>query len=112
MENKSELCRDMFQLIEEWKASGKSKKQFCQEHQISHNRFFYWQKRYREQNNPAHRKRFIQVKTAKKPETPVIITGKIEIHYPNGVNLHLPAGTGMSVIKGMIHLFERQIDLK
>ncbi|MFH0895793.1 MAG: IS66 family insertion sequence element accessory protein TnpB [Bacteroidota bacterium] len=98
MGNNIEHRKEMFRLMEEWKASGKSKKQFCEEHTIAQHRFFYWQKRYNEQNDPQGQS-FVPVKTGKKNES---ISSYIEIHYPNGVRLHLPSGTGLNIIRTMI----------
>ena len=41
----------MFSYIEQWKQSGLSQKQFCAQHNIVLHSFYYWFKRYREQNN-------------------------------------------------------------
>lgn len=100
MENKIERRQEMFRLIEEWKTSGKSKKQFCEEHQIAQSRFFYWQKRYSEQNESIQNC-FVPVKTGKKKNES---KPGIDIYYPNGVRLQLPAGTGVAVIRSMIGL--------
>jgi len=90
----------MLQMIEEWQKSGICKKEFCETHQIAQWKFYYWLKRYnqKENNEPRH---FVPVRTGKKK--PVQTSG-LEIQYPNGVKLVLPAGTGIQVIRAMIGL--------
>jgi hypothetical protein len=92
--------RKMFRLIEECEASGKTRKQFCEDKNLSANRFYYWQKRYREQND-TEAKSFVPIKTR---PLEAQVTNNIEIHYPNGVWLHLPAGTGIEMIRSMVGL--------
>jgi len=42
----------MFSLIEECHQGTLTRKEFCKHHSISHNCFYYWQKKYRQQNQP------------------------------------------------------------
>jgi hypothetical protein len=95
-----EHSRKMLGMIEEWQKSGVSKKEFCINHEIAQWKFYYWLKRYnqKENNEPGH---FVPVRTGKKK--PVQTTG-LEIQYPNGVKLMLPAGTGIQIIRAMIGL--------
>ena len=41
--------QEWFSIIQAWSASGQSKRQWCAENGISIRKFFYWQKRIREQ---------------------------------------------------------------
>ena len=43
----------MFRLIDEWKRSGQSQKEFCQEQGVAYCVFHYWYKRYRQQRAEA-----------------------------------------------------------
>jgi hypothetical protein len=40
----------MFSLIEVWKKSGKTQREFCQEKDIAYSKFQYWMKKYGEQS--------------------------------------------------------------
>ena len=94
--------QQMFGMIEDWQRSGVSKKEFCKTRQIAEWKFYYWLKQYKEkdQNSTGH---FVPVKTERVTQTQAIATG-IEIQYPNGVKLVLPAGTGIQVIRTMVGL--------
>jgi hypothetical protein len=95
-----EHSRQMLVMIEEWQKSGVSKKEFCETRQIAQWKFYYWLKLYnqKENNEPGH---FVPVKTGRKKQAQTI---GLEIQYPNGVKLMLPAGTGIQVIRAMIGL--------
>src|SRR5690606_2023326 len=41
----------MFSLIEVWKESGKTQREFCQEKDIAYSKFQYWMKKYSEQSS-------------------------------------------------------------
>lgn len=41
----------MFSLIEVWKKSGKTQREFCQEKDIAYSKFQYWMKKYGEQSS-------------------------------------------------------------
>ncbi|MFO0449837.1 MAG: IS66 family insertion sequence element accessory protein TnpA, partial [Pseudomonadota bacterium] len=43
----------MFRLLDEWKRSGQSQKEFCQEQGVAYCVFHYWYKRYRQQRAEA-----------------------------------------------------------
>ena len=39
---------EMFTLIEKWKESGKTQKQFSRDHGITYSKFLYWTRKYRQ----------------------------------------------------------------
>ena len=83
----------MMSLIEQWSESGKSQKLFCQEQGITFTTFYYWLRRYR---RSLDENGFLPVE---------ISTGaNIEIRYPCGVVLQLPAATRVAVIKQLLSL--------
>lgn len=92
-----EHSRKMLGMIEEWQNSGITKKEFCEAHNIPQWKFYYWLKRYNQKGNdvPGH---FVPVSTGKKK--PSQTTG-LEIQYPNGVKIILPAGTGLQLIRAL-----------
>ena len=84
---------DMLSLIEQWQESGKTQQVFCQEHNIIFSTFYYWLKRYRRGIEESN---FLPVE---------ISSGSyIEIRYPGGVILQLPAATRLSTVKQLLSL--------
>jgi len=83
----------MLALIEQWQESGKIQQTFCQEHDLTYTTFYYWLRHYRRQINESS---FLPVE---------ISSGShIEIHYPGGVVLQLPAATRLSTLKQLLSL--------
>jgi transposase-like protein len=84
---------DMLSLIEQWQESGKTQQVFCQEHEITFSTFYYWLKRYRrgiEENS------FLPVEISS--------GSNIEIRYPDGIILQLPAAIKLSTLKQLLTL--------
>ncbi|MFZ2341145.1 MAG: helix-turn-helix domain-containing protein [Bacteroidales bacterium] len=80
-------------LIEKWQESGVSQQSFCQEHDITFTTFYYWLRRYRREIDESN---FLPVE---------ISSGtNIEIRYPDGKILQLPAATKLSTLKQQLHL--------
>lgn len=87
--------RLMFELVEQWKASGETKKDFVAFQGMSMSKFQYWHKKYREQHAVAENG-FIQLYPAGVRE--------LRLRYPNGVELLLPCGASASLISELIRL--------
>jgi hypothetical protein len=84
---------EMLSLIEQWHESGKTQQAFCQEHDLTFTTFYYWLKRYRRKIDESS---FLPVE---------ISSGShIEIRYPGGVVLQLPAVTKLSTLKQLLSL--------
>jgi transposase-like protein len=84
---------EMLSLIEQWQESGKSQQLFCQEHDLTYTTFYYWLKRYRRGIDESS---FLPVE---------ISSGSyIEIRYPGGVILQLPATTRLTILKQLLSL--------
>jgi transposase-like protein len=84
---------EMFSLIEKWQESGKPQQTFCQEHDLTFSTFYYWLKRYRRQIDESS---FLPVE---------ISSGtNIEIRYPGGIILQLPAAVKLSALKQLLNL--------
>ena len=84
---------EMISLIEQWQESGKKQQTFCQEHDLTYTTFYYWLRRYRRQLDESS---FLPVE---------ISSGSyIEIRYPGGIILQLPAGTRLSTLKQLLNL--------
>ena len=84
---------EMLSLIEQWQESGKSQQLFCQEHNLTYTTFYYWLRFYRRRLDNSN---FLPVE---------ISSGShIEIRYPGGVVLQLPAETRLSILKQLLSL--------
>jgi len=83
----------MISLIEQWSESGKTQKVFCQEKGIAIATFYYWLKRHRQR---LEEKGFLPVEISS--------GASIEIRYPDGVVLQLPATTKLEIVKQLIRL--------
>jgi len=91
--------QSMYLLIEECYASGKTKKNFCEEKGISLHKFYYWRRKYKTNQNSSE-KRFIPVSIRQQAGS----VREIKMHFPNGVMLELPAGTSLVQLRAMISL--------
>jgi transposase-like protein len=83
---------DMFSLIEQWQESGKTQQAFCQEHDITFSTFYYWLKRYRRGIEESN---FLPVEISS--------GSNIEIRYPDGIILQLPAAVKLSTLKQLLN---------
>ncbi|ADQ17100.1 hypothetical protein Lbys_1385 [Leadbetterella byssophila DSM 17132] len=79
--SKEDKREHMLWLISDWRASGKSKKQYCLEKGVSSSTFYYWFSR--SQSILGYTEGFVEIDRAK-PES-----GAVEIIYPNGVKLRI-----------------------
>lgn len=86
---------EMTSLIEIWQESGKTQQVFCQEHDLTFSTFYYWLKRYRHEINESS---FLPVEINSSTQS------SIEIRYPDGVILQLPAAIKLSVLKQLLSL--------
>jgi hypothetical protein len=87
----------MQSLVSRWKDSGLSQAEFARKNELKLHMFRYWISKLRkeEDDSPA----FIALDG--------FATAQISLHYPNGVELILPAQTPVSVLKGLIHFDTR-----
>jgi transposase-like protein len=84
---------EMLSLIEQWQESGKTQQVFCQEHDITFSTFYYWLKRYRRGIEESN---FLPVEISS--------GSNIEIRYPDGIILQLPAAVKLSTLKQLLNL--------
>lgn len=96
MENKQRRrTRDeMFPIVEAWQHSGLSKKAFCEDRDMAKSVFLYWCKRYREENELGG---FVPLSVG--TSQGFATSHSIEIQYPNGIVLKLPASTPVSLVR-------------
>lgn len=87
----------MFSLIEVWKHSGKSQKDFCQEKDLAYHKFHYWFKKYNEQNgDAASHSPFVAVSMQGAS------SGKLEIVYPDGRRLIFHQPVDASFLRALL----------
>ena len=100
LNNKLSTRDEMFQLIKKALESNLTNRKFCRENGLHEHVFYYWLKRYKENQSPV--KGFIPIKV--NGQSPSFKNDKIEIHYPNGVHLSLPGHFDIIKIKALISL--------
>ncbi|MEX0680604.1 MAG: hypothetical protein WD097_04410 [Balneolales bacterium] len=92
----TEKAQRMFALIDQWRASGQRRDEFCRQHQIKVSTLSYWVTR----KNRADREQpggFIRIESAGSPSS----SDPVELIYPNGVRLRI-GGVNRSVISTLI----------
>jgi len=89
-----EKQRRMFELVEQWKQSGETLKDFATFQGIALSGLQYWHKKYRDHRAPASV--FIQMRSSGHTQ--------LRLRYPNGVELMMPAGSPAALIAELIRL--------
>lgn len=84
----------MLALVEQWRDSGQSRKEFCQLHGIKVSTLSYWIKKI---ENPVNGIGFKQILPSQ------VSSGRIDIIYPNGVKVS--ADGDLSLIAKLIHIY-------
>jgi hypothetical protein len=85
MEIKEQIHQEKFRMIEEWKNSGLSQKEFCKRINIGYPVFQYWLKKYKSPNSlPEDSSGFISLQVA---ENSSVLSA--EIFLPNGTKILL-----------------------
>jgi hypothetical protein len=95
---------EMFPVVEAWQQSGLSKKSFCEEQGIIKYVFLYWVRKYRDEHEPDG---FVPLTSG--GALSLMQNYSIEIHYPNGVVLKLPANTPVSLVRHYVGCTTRGI---
>jgi hypothetical protein len=95
MKNQERIKRqeEMLSVIEQWNESGQPQQSFCKERNLSYTTFYYWLKRYR---RGIDENSFLPVE--------ISTESHIEIRYPGGIILQLPAATKLSTVKQLLNL--------
>ena len=97
----------IYPIVKEWLATGERKKDLCQRHGIKIHILDYWLGKYRREKGmiPNNSSPFIPIKI-KVPSSSVISNQeKIEIHYPDGTQICLPAHLSMAQIRILLPSF-------
>jgi hypothetical protein len=94
----------MFQLIEDFKRSGQTRKDFCAAQQMAVYVFYYWQRKYRDETRGLAQGSFVAVRTNGKMQESPGKESVITVQYPNGVSLQVPVGSSVQVLRTLISL--------
>jgi len=92
----------MFSLIELWKTSGKSQKEFCQEKNLAYHKFHYWFKKYNEETNPD-KDRMPSFTRVVVPEQFSSRQGVVELQYPDGRRLIFHQHVDVSFLRSLLN---------
>lgn len=93
-------------IYEEWKASGLSVQQYCENIGMRENRFYYWKAKFQNATLPSPTGSFIPVKmnsriglAAKSQSSPLC-----EVIYPNGVTVRITTDMTLDQLRQLITL--------
>ena len=84
-------------VVSRWRDSGLSQAEYARKNELNLQTFRYWISKLRKDEDDAPA--FIALDG--------FAPTQISLHYPNGVELILPAQTSVSVLKGLIHFDPR-----
>jgi hypothetical protein len=89
--SRKEYHDQMLAMVEAWRQSGMTQKQFTGQHNISLSKFLYWVKKSKE----SYQNGFVQL-------NPTSGSGII-VRYPSGIELMLPNETPLQVLKALVN---------
>ncbi|MBW6481004.1 MAG: hypothetical protein K0B37_16355 [Bacteroidales bacterium] len=102
---------EMYLAIELWQESGLSQSKFCAHEKLSVKTFSYWYRKYKHEKGLSFKENketpdtFIPVKVSGDRTTNVLDGkyGRIEVSFPNGVQLSCPVGIDIGQLKNLIN---------
>lgn len=91
---------EMFPLIEEWKQSGLSQKEFCIRHGLKPHILCYWRRRYveRDQSVVDQAKGFVSIEMEQQMAQSVLA----EVVYSDGTRLVFKERVGLAFLQGLL----------
>lgn len=92
--SRTERRQEMLAHVTSWKTSGMSRKQYCVEHGLNPHTMTYWCAKARHGKLAGG---FVPLEVG--------ASDGVEVHYPNGVRLVLPAGTSMAQVAAYVRLY-------
>jgi transposase-like protein len=92
---------EMFPLIQEWGRSSLSQKEFYTHHRIKPHVFYYWLRRYREEEEPASKGAggFVSVEMAEEEPSEAVLA---EVIYSDGTRLVLKERVSAAFLQGIL----------
>ncbi len=99
MPSNLEIRQQMFEMIERWHQSGLSQKSFCEKESLKLHSFYYWYRRYRQQN-PATKDKsgFVKLEIEKSDSS-----CSLEIRFPNNIHLFFHEPVSADYVKALLH---------
>ena len=102
---------EMYLAIELWQESGLSQSKFCSRENLSVKTFSYWYRKYKKEKglppgrNSEVSDTFIPVKVSGDRTSKVLDGeyGRIEVSFPNGVQVNCPVGIDIGQLKSLIN---------
>ncbi len=100
---------EMYLTIELWQESGLSQVKFCSREKLSVKTFSYWYRKYKNEKGLSSEvyketpDTFIPVKVSNGRTVTNEYYGRIEVSFPNGVQLNCPAGIDIGQLKTLIN---------
>jgi hypothetical protein len=85
--NRSKLEQEMRYHIQTWQQGKQTQQQYCHENNLAYHTFLYWLNKIRLKKKP-NEQAFIPVQMGQPPNPTQV---ELEISYPNGVRLRVPA---------------------
>ena len=92
--SRTERAQEMLAHVAAWKSSGKRRKSYCEEQGLNPHTMAYW----------CAKARIAEVPSGFAP-VELVAGGGIEVCYPNGVRLVLPAGMPMAQVAAYVRLY-------
>jgi hypothetical protein len=109
----TQRAREMFTMIEKYKTSEQTQKEFCKNESITYSTFKWWMKQYRKRNNnnfihknnETQSNHFLPISFKPSNSSHGISEKPIfTIEYPNGIILHFYKETDLNTIAQLIRL--------
>jgi hypothetical protein len=91
-------AEDMYALIEAWRRSGQTQKAFCTGAGVSLPVFWYWLKRYREEEEQQAGPEFVPLRLKQDAEAPAAI----EIVFPGGITVRFKDGASAAYLRQLL----------
>ena len=85
----------MFSLVEQWQRSGKSQRYWCDLHGLRLVKFQYWVRKFRAAHAASPGSTFIDLLPSAQS------VAMIELHFPSGVVVKLPA-TALEIVRQLV----------
>lgn len=90
----------MFSLIEVWKGSGKTQRDFCKDKEIAYSKFQYWLRKYNEDQPGGNESPgFVAVPIRRQPDQGA---GSLELVYPDGRRLIFHQDVDPSFLRALL----------
>ena len=95
------LKQQMFLFVEQFKESGLSIKQFCEQNNLRYHSFQYWYRQYKQKDNqqaPVPLFKPITIQPSALPGA----TGFAEVTFPSGCNIRFSQSVGVDYLEALI----------